>query len=67
MVQLYVNEAMLRLGNYARQLAATLESGDSLITHLSKINNALQYMPLNSVQLRRAIADEIIFSGKYTC
>ena len=67
MVELYVNEAMVRVANYARSLAATMETGEALDGQLATLAKAMQFTPLNSVQLRRAIADDIIEVGKYTC
>jgi alkylation response protein AidB-like acyl-CoA dehydrogenase len=67
MVQLYVNEAMVRVGAYARQLVAAVETDDALDSQLATLGKALQFTPLNSVQLRRAIADETVEVGHYTC
>ena len=67
MVQLYVNEAAVRVAAYARQLAAAIETGDALDNQLAALGKALQFVPLNSVQLRRDVADEIIEVGHYTC
>jgi alkylation response protein AidB-like acyl-CoA dehydrogenase len=67
MVQLYVNGAMSRVGDYGRQLLATMETGESLEGQLAIVGKASQFTPLNDVQLRRDIADGIIEVGKYTC
>lgn len=67
MVQLYVNEAAVRVATCARQLAAAIETGDALDNQLATLGKALQFVPLNSVQLRRDVADDIIEVGHYTC
>jgi alkylation response protein AidB-like acyl-CoA dehydrogenase len=67
MVRLYVNGAMPRVGDLASQLAAAMETGDELSTQLSVLSKASRFRPLNAVQLRREIADEIIEVGRYTC
>ncbi|HEY48808.1 MAG TPA: acyl-CoA dehydrogenase [Dehalococcoidia bacterium] len=67
MVQLYVNDAMIRINGYARQVSAAMETGEALDNQLAMLEKAMQSTPLNSVQLRRGIADEIIEVGKYTC
>jgi len=67
MVQLYVNDAMIRINGYARQVLAAIETGEALDSQLAMLEKAMQSTPLNSVQLRRGIADEIIEVGKYTC
>ena len=67
MVQLYVNGAMSRVADFARQLLAAMETGEALDSQLAIVGRASQFTPLNDVQLRRVIADEIIDVGKYTC
>ena len=67
MVQLYVDGAMTRVAGYARQLLAALETGDALDSQLAMLSKASQFTPLNTVQLRRAVADEIIEVGRFTC
>jgi len=67
MVQLYVNDAMVRIAGYARQLLAAMETGDTLDKQISVLHNALEFTPVDGVQLRRAIGDRIIEAEKYTC
>ena len=67
MVQLYVNGAMSRVADYARQLLSAMETGEALDGQLAIVGRASQFTPLNDVQLRRDIADAIIEVGKYTC
>lgn len=67
MTQLYVNDAMLRIGNYARQLVAAMESGEKLNSQLALLERSLQFTPLNCIQIRRDIANRIIEAEKYTC
>ena len=67
MVQLYVSGAISKVNGFARQLLATMETGDELERQLAVIDRSSQFIPLNEVQLRRDIADEIIEVGRYTC
>ncbi|MCX5995198.1 MAG: acyl-CoA dehydrogenase family protein [Chloroflexi bacterium] len=67
MVRLYVNDAMVRIAGYARQVLAAMETGDTLDKQISVLNNALEFTPVDGVQLRRAIGDRIIEAEKYTC
>ncbi len=67
MVQLYVNEAMVRVGNYAQQLLAAMQEGAALDRELTTLKRISSFAPLNSVKLRRSVADEIIEVGKYFC
>ena len=67
MIQLYVNDAVVRVAGYARQLLATMETGDNLDKQISVLNNALEFTPIDGVQLRQAIADRITEAEKFTC
>jgi alkylation response protein AidB-like acyl-CoA dehydrogenase len=67
MMQLYVNGAMARVGDYAAQLLAVMETGEALDSQLEMLRKASQFTPLNAVQLRREIADEVTEVGRFTC
>ncbi len=67
MVRLYVNEAMLRIAGYSKQLIAAMETGNAVDEQLTVLGQALKFTPVNAVQLRRAIAAEVTEVGKYTC
>lgn len=67
MVQLYVSDAMVRVGIYAQNVLAALETGESLERELSSLRKSLEFMPANTVQLRRAIAERVIEAEKYVC
>jgi len=67
MVQLYVNDAMVRISNHAWQILAAMETGDALDNQLSTLRELSQFAPLNGVQLRRDIADRVIEAERYTC
>ena len=67
MVQLYVNDAAVRIAGYARQLLAAMETGDNLDKQINVLNSALEFTPIDGVQLRKAIADRITEAEKFTC
>jgi alkylation response protein AidB-like acyl-CoA dehydrogenase len=67
MVQLYVSDAMARISDYARQILAAMETGDTLDKQLSTVRKALQFTPANGMQLRRSIADRLIEVERYIC
>jgi hypothetical protein len=58
---------MVRIAGYARQILAAMETGDTLDKQITMLNNALEFTPIDGVQLRREIADRIIEAEKYTC
>jgi len=66
MVQLYINDAMGRVGSYAQQTLAAMESGEALDSQLALLRKVSQIVPVNAVQIRRDIADRIIEAEKYT-
>ena len=66
MVRLYTNDAMVKVAGYAVQLAAAMETGEALDNQLVILKNALDFTPVNGVQLRQEIADRIIEAEKYT-
>jgi alkylation response protein AidB-like acyl-CoA dehydrogenase len=67
MVQLYVNDAMVRISNHAWQILAAMETGDILDNQLSTVRKLSQFTPVNGVHLRRDIADRVIEAERYTC
>ncbi len=67
MVRLYVNDAMVRVRDYARQVLAAMEMGETLDSQLAMLRKVSQFTPVNGVQLRRDIAGGIIEVGRYTC
>jgi len=67
MVQLYVNDAMVRISNHAWQILAAMETGDILDNQLSTVRKLSQFTPVNGVQLRRDIADRVIEAERYAC
>jgi hypothetical protein len=67
MVQLYVNDAVVRIAGYARQVLAAMETGDNLDKQINVLNSALEFTPIDGVQLRKAIADRIIEAEQFTC
>jgi alkylation response protein AidB-like acyl-CoA dehydrogenase len=67
MVQLYTNDAMFRINDYARQLLAAMYTGEALDAQLATLSNLSQFCPEHCVQLRENIADRIIEAGGYAC
>ncbi len=63
--RVFVNDAAMRIDASARQaLAATVE-GDMLRTMLSALRRLVKVMPINTVRLRRQLADEAVAKGAY--
>jgi alkylation response protein AidB-like acyl-CoA dehydrogenase len=61
----FVSDAMARVEFSARQVLAAVADGDTLRTQLAAFRRLLRWVPLNTVQLRRRIADFLIDNGRY--
>ena len=67
MVKLYVQGAMNRIDNYARQVFAAMEKEDILNSWLEVLGKLSRLIPINTVKVRRNIADRIIEAERYIC
>ncbi len=67
MVGIYVNDAMTRVGGYARQILAAVEVGGVLHARLATLTKLSQFIPINAVELRRRVADRITDAERFMC
>lgn len=67
MVRLYANDALQKCELITKNTLAAVESGDSLKTLLAALRKLVRFELDNTVQLKRAIAAEIIEAEKYVC
>jgi alkylation response protein AidB-like acyl-CoA dehydrogenase len=65
MVKVFVNDAFDRLEIFARKALAAVAEGDTLRTQLSALKKLSRFTPVNTIALRREIADYAIKAGKY--
>jgi hypothetical protein len=65
MVKVYVNDAFGRVEGFAKQAFAAIAEGDTLRTQLSALKKLTRFEPVNTVALRREIADAVIKIGRY--
>jgi alkylation response protein AidB-like acyl-CoA dehydrogenase len=65
MVKVYVNDAFGRVEDFAKQAFAAIAEGDTLRTQLSALKKVTRFTPVNTIALRREIADAVIKIGKY--
>jgi alkylation response protein AidB-like acyl-CoA dehydrogenase len=63
--QVYILDAFMRMERWAKLILAAIAEGDMLRTQLSDLNRLTQYTPVNSVGLRRRIADFMLKAGRY--
>lgn len=65
MVQVYVNDGFNRVEDYAKQALSAIAEGDTLRTQLSALKKLTRFTPVNTIALRREIADYTIKLGRY--
>jgi hypothetical protein len=61
----FVNDAALRIDASARQALAAMAEGDTLRTMLAALRRLLKVTPVNTVVIRRRLADETVSRGGY--
>jgi alkylation response protein AidB-like acyl-CoA dehydrogenase len=61
----FVNDAAMRIDASARQALAAMAEGDTLRTMLAALRRLLKVTPVNTVAMRRRIADETVTRGAY--
>ena len=61
----FVNDAAMRVDVAARTAVATMAEGDVLRTHLAAIRRLLKVTPVNTVALRRKLADRAVQQAGY--
>jgi alkylation response protein AidB-like acyl-CoA dehydrogenase len=59
-VKVYVDEMIPQIEFWAKQIIASVEEGDMLRTQLAGVKKLARYQPLDSISLKRSIADRII-------
>ncbi len=63
--QTFVSEAAQRVEHAARSALAAMAEGDSLRTLLAALRRVLKIAPVNTVALRRRLADASVEQGRY--
>jgi alkylation response protein AidB-like acyl-CoA dehydrogenase len=65
MVKVYATGAFDRLTSYARQALAFIAEGDALKKHLAGLDKISAFTPINTIALRREVANYTIKQGRY--
>jgi len=61
----FVNDAAMRIETSARQALAAMVDGDNLRTMLAALRRVLKITPVNTVAMRRRLADETVSRSGY--
>jgi hypothetical protein len=64
-VKVFVNDAFDRLEGFAKKAFAAVAEGDTLRTQLSALKKLTRFTPVNTIALRREIAEAVIKIGRY--
>ena len=64
-VETYVDETIPKIEMWAKQILAYVEEGDMLRTQLAGVKKLARYQPIDTVSLKRKIADRIIELESY--
>jgi alkylation response protein AidB-like acyl-CoA dehydrogenase len=65
MTKVYVNDAFERVKGCAKQILSAIAEPETLRTQLSALKKLTPFTPVNTVMLRREIADTVIKVGRY--
>ena len=65
MVKVYVNDSFERVEVFAKGALSAIAEGDTLRTQLAALKKLTRFTPVNTVVLRREIADAVIKMGRY--
>jgi len=65
MTKVYINDAMERINSYGKHAMAAFAEGDEMKMLALGLKRFTKYAPVNTVALRRSIADKLIEADKY--
>jgi alkylation response protein AidB-like acyl-CoA dehydrogenase len=63
--RIFINDAAMRVDASARQALAAMAEGDALRLTISALRRLFKQMPIDTVRLRRRLADEVVRKGEY--
>jgi alkylation response protein AidB-like acyl-CoA dehydrogenase len=63
--RVYINDSFPKVNSFARQILAAIYTGEELNTQLKGLDDLAGYTPVNTVALRREIADSIVPVARY--
>jgi alkylation response protein AidB-like acyl-CoA dehydrogenase len=65
MTQVYINDAISRVEARTKDVLAAISEGDMLRTNLAAMKRFLKFTPINTIELRRKIADRMLEANSY--
>jgi alkylation response protein AidB-like acyl-CoA dehydrogenase len=64
-VKAFVNDAIMRVEIYAKEILSAVADGDMLRTYLTALRRLIKHTPVNTIAIRRKIADYLISAERY--
>ncbi len=64
-VKAFVNDSIIRVEAYAKEILAAIADGDMLKTYLVALRRLIKPVPVNTIALRRRIADYLVEAERY--
>lgn len=64
-VKIYINDAIPKIVHWSKQVLTFVEKGDALVALLAAVDKLAAYRPVDTVNLRRRIAEKVIKSKRY--
>jgi hypothetical protein len=64
-VKIYMNDTMPRVVHWGRQILAASLAGIDLSARLTAVDKLSAYDPINTIELRRMVADKVLKGKKY--
>ncbi|MBC8430673.1 MAG: acyl-CoA dehydrogenase family protein [Desulfobacterales bacterium] len=64
-VQIYINDVIPKIVHWSKQVLTFVEKDDALVVLLVAVDKLAAYRPVDTVSLRRLIAEKVIKSKKY--
>ncbi len=63
--RVYVNDSFAKVDLMARQIFAAISEGEELRTQLMALKKLARYTPINTIALRREVAESVIPVARY--
>ncbi|MFC1534207.1 acyl-CoA dehydrogenase family protein [Thermodesulfobacteriota bacterium] len=63
--KVYILDAFMRVEHWAKLIVSSINEGETLRQKLSNLETLTRYIPVNTVALRRKIADFLFKAGRY--
>ncbi|MEI0737594.1 hypothetical protein VQ056_14550 [Paenibacillus sp. JTLBN-2024] len=67
MTTVFIHDEFAKIEQWAKEVLAAMESGDTLRTRLSVLKKLVRKSPIDSIGIKREIAERVIGAGSTCC